>query len=103
MSPNSVRAGRQKYALTTGNLILNENVENLKEKLEIINKNDKIGLKELFRKSLSGQTISSDSTGNMGLIDMARKSGSKLVYQFEKINDLYSYYTLTVKVEERVD
>ena len=38
----------------------------------------------------------------MGLIDMARKSGSKLVYQFEKINDLYSYYTLTVKVEDRV-
>jgi len=34
---------------------------------------------------------------------MARKSGSKLVYQFEKINDLYSYYTLTVKVEDRTD
>jgi len=36
----------------------------------------------------------------MGLIDMARKSGSKLVYQFEKMDEQYSYYTLTVKVEE---
>lgn len=98
-----IRLIDKEYALTTGNLILNEKVEDLKEKLEIINQNDKIGLKELFRKSLSGQTISSGSTGNMGLIDMARKSGSKLIYQFEKINDLYSYYTLTVKVEERVD
>jgi len=89
------------YSLTTGNLILSTRVDHLKEKLEIINKYDKVGLKELFRKSLSGQTIISDSTGNMGLIDMARKSGSKLVYQFEKINDLYSYYTLTVKVEDR--
>ena len=89
------------YSLTTGNLILNTKVENLKEKLDTINKYDKVGLKELFRKSLSGQTISSDSTGNMGLIDMARKSGSKLVYQFEKINDEYSYYTLSVKVEDR--
>jgi hypothetical protein len=87
------------YALTTGNLILNENVEDLKGKLDIINKFDKVGLKELFRKSLSGQTISSNSTGNMGLIDMARKSGSKLVYQFEQINELYSYYVLTVKVQ----
>jgi hypothetical protein len=34
---------------------------------------------------------------------MARKSGSKLVYQFEKINDQYFYYTLTVKVEDRTD
>ncbi len=91
------------FSLTTGNLILNEDVDHLKEKLDTINRYDKIGLKELFRQSLSGQTISTDSTGNMGLIDMARKSGSKLVYQFEKINDKYSYYTLTVKVEERMD
>jgi hypothetical protein len=89
------------YSLTTGNLILNTEVDHLKEKLDNVNKYDKIGLKELFRKSLSGQTISTDSTGNMGLIDMARKSGSKLVYQFEQLNDLYSYYTLTVKVEDR--
>ena len=90
------------YSLTTGNLILNTKVDHLKEKLDTINKYDKVGLKELFRKSLSGQSISTDSTGNMGLIDMARKSGSKLVYKFEKINDLYSYYTLTVKVEDRI-
>jgi len=91
------------YSITTGNLIRNDNVEELRNKLELINKNDKMGLKELFRTSISGQTIRSESTGNMGLIDMARKSGSKLVYQFEQINELYSYYTLTVKVEEMTD
>ncbi len=90
------------YTLTTGNLILNENVEELKGKLDIINMYDKVGLKELFRKAISGQTITSNSTGNMGLIDMARKSGSKLVYQFEQINELYSYYVLTVKVEGKI-
>ena len=96
-----IRLEDKVYSLTTGNLILNTNVDHLKEKLDTINKYDKVGLKELFRKSLSGQTINSDSTGNMGLIDMARKSGSKLVYQFEKINELYSYFTLTVKVEDK--
>ncbi len=96
-----IRLEDKVYSLTTGNLILNERVDHLKDKLDTINKYDKVGLKELFRKSLSGQTIESDSTGNMGLIDMARKSGSKLVYQFEQLNDQYSYYTLTVKVEER--
>jgi hypothetical protein len=98
-----IRMVEKEYTLTTGNLILNSKVDHLQEKLDNINTYDKVGLKELFRKSLSGQSISSDSTGNMGLIDMARKSGSKLEYQFEKINDLYSYYTLTVKVEERTD
>ena len=56
------------YSLTTGNLILNEKVDHLKEKLDTINKYDKAGLKELFRKSLSGQTISSDSTGIWDLL-----------------------------------
>ena len=98
-----IRMEDEDYSLTTGNLVQNKDVEDLKSKLDIINKYDKVGLKELFRFSLSGQTIHSDSTGNMGLIDMARKSGSKLVYKFEQVNDLYTYYTLNVKVEERID
>lgn len=97
-----IRMEDEDYTLTTGNLMLTSEVENLKEKLETINKYDKLGLKELFRQSLLGQNISTDSTGNMGLIDMARKSGSALVYEFEKVNETYSYYTLTVKVEDTV-
>jgi hypothetical protein len=89
------------YSLTTGNIILNAQVGHLKEKLDAINNYDKTGLKEFFIKSLMRQEINSDSTGNMGLIDMARKSGSKLDYQFERINELYSYYILTVKVKDR--
>lgn len=98
-----IRLVEDEFALTTGNLILNRDLDQFREKLDIINNYDKVGLKELFKKSISGQTIKTDSTGNMGLIDMARKSGSKLVYQFEKISDIYSYYTLTVKVEDRID
>jgi hypothetical protein len=37
----------------------------------------------------------------MGLIEIARKSGKKLIYEFDRINDQYSYYTLTVTVEEK--
>ncbi|HEX2920823.1 MAG TPA: SiaB family protein kinase [Bacteroidales bacterium] len=98
-----IRMEDKVFSLTTGNLILNENVGFLKDKIDIINKYDKLGLKELFRKSLSSQTTETESTGNMGLIEMARKSGSKLDYDFDRINDLYSYYMLNVKVEEKVN
>lgn len=87
------------YVITTGNLVKNETVNDLRAKLETINKYDKVGLKELFRKSLSGQSLIHNGTGNMGLIDMARKSGTKLVYEFEKVNDEYTYFVLIVKVE----
>jgi hypothetical protein len=95
-----VRLEDGKFVLTTGNLVLNASVNELKKKLDNINSFDISELKGLFYKSLSGQTIETDSTGNMGLISVARKSGSKLDYQFKKVNDLYSYYMLTVKVDE---
>jgi hypothetical protein len=91
------------YSLTTGNLIPNEKVASLKEKLDAINRLDKEGVKELFRQVLIEQNIDSDSTGNMGLIEMARKSGNKLQYQFDDVNDQYSYFMLTIKVEENPD
>jgi len=96
-----IRLKDKTYHLTTGNLVQNSEVKNLKEKLDTVNSYDKAGLKELYRKSLSDETSYGDSTGNMGLIDMARKSGSSLLYNFSKVNDQYSYYTLTVKVEEQ--
>jgi len=93
-----VRLEDGKFVLTTGNLILNTSVSELKGKLDSINSYDKAGLKELYFKSLSEQTIETDSTGNMGLIEMARKSGSTLNYQFGEVNEMYSYFMLTVKV-----
>jgi hypothetical protein len=96
-----IRFKNKTYFLTTGNLIPNDKIDSLKEKLDKINQYDKAGLIEMFTESLSGQTVSSEGTGGMGLIDMARKSGNRLVYQFDRINDFYSYYTITVKVEEK--
>jgi hypothetical protein len=98
-----IRFDKGIYTLTTGNLILKDKVASLKEKLDEINSCDKAGIKELFKKALVEQSIFSDSTGNMGLIEMARKSGNKLLYQFDEINKQYSYYMLTVKVEEHFD
>jgi len=91
------------YIVSTGNLIANEKIDQLKDKLERINSLDKEGLKELFTSSLYHQTGTTESTGNMGLIDMARKSGKKLIYRFEKINEEYSYYTLEVRIEDGIN
>ncbi len=102
MPVSMIKLMNKTYSITTGNLILHSQISNLKEKIDIINKYDKLGLKDLFVQSLSGQTIQSDSTGNMGLIDMARKSGSLLDYQFEKVNELYSYYIVTVNITENL-
>jgi hypothetical protein len=85
--------------LTTGNLIMNSEMPSLLDKLMTVNKYDKKGLKELYRISLAGEDLKAEKTGIMGLIDIARKSGHKLDYEFEKVNEEYSYYALSVLVD----
>ncbi len=86
------------YTITTGNLIASGNVNTLREKIEDINRSDRSGLIEMMADSLVHQNIHSDTTGNMGLIEMARKSRNKLQYHFGKVNDSYYYYVLKIMV-----
>jgi hypothetical protein len=89
-----------RFMLTTGNLINIGDAGVLKQKLEEVNSLDKTRLRDFFYRSLSRQTIDTDSTENMGLLAIARKSGSKLKYRFEEVDDRYLYYVLTVGVDE---
>jgi len=90
--------GENYYTITTGNLIDNDKILPLKEKLDIINSTDREGLKNLLKESLRNQMLSSESTGNLGLVEMARKSEGKLDYTFEPVNERYSYFTLTIRI-----
>lgn len=94
-----VRLTKGEFIVTSGNLVPVTMTDALKQKIDDINSFNPDELKTLFFASLSAQTIESDSTGNMGLISMARKSGSKLEYLFRKVNDEYSYFILSVRVE----
>lgn len=95
-----VRLEDGRFVLTTGNLMSGSMAGELKQKIDNINNFSHDELKTLFFASLSAQSIDTDSTGNMGLISMARKSGSKLEYQFKKVNEEYSYFILSVRVED---
>jgi len=83
-----------KYFVTSGNLIKNENIESLKSKIDIINKLDSEELKKYYKKTLISGELSEKGGAGLGLIDMARKSGNKFLYNFVKIDDEYSYFYL---------
>lgn len=92
-----------RFIITTANLVMNEHIDELDNKLDQINRMNRQELKNLYYSSLSKQSIETDSTGNLGFVSMARRSGSKLDYNFNKINDRYSYFNLTVKAAEHSD
>ncbi len=85
------------FHIGTGNFILNSEIKNLKEQLDMVNSKTVDELNGLYRKYLrEGKTTKSGSAG-LGLIDLARETKDKINYEFIKINDTYSFYSLTVK------
>lgn len=89
------------YSVTTGNYILKSRTENFKNKLEKINSMDKEELKALYKEVLNSGNRSEKGGGGLGMIDIARKTGNKLNYDFSTLNDEYSFFSLNINIEEQ--
>jgi hypothetical protein len=83
------------YNVTTGNVINNDKVPKLREMLENINSLDKDGLKKLYKQQMREGRLSDRGGAGLGFIDIARKTGQKLIYSFLKINEERSFFVLT--------
>lgn len=86
------------YYITSANVIENQNIGMLKTTIEKVNSLGAEDLKALHMNVLANEGLSSKGGAGLGLIEMARKSGHKLEYEFETINDKFSYFYLQVKL-----
>jgi len=87
-----------RYSIMTGNPIQKSHVPKLEKNLEQINGLDKDGLKELYKEIIKNTTISEKGGAGLGFVDMARKSGGKLEYEFPEMNNEYCFFCLKVNV-----
>lgn len=90
-----------RYLITTGNLIVNSKVDSLKQKLERVNSLDREDLKKLHREILSTGELSDKGGAGLGLIEMARRSGNKLLFDFEYVDLYWSYFYLQTEIPSR--
>lgn len=92
--------GRQDsaYVITSGNPIRNEEVEKLRAKLDQINGLDKEGLKQLYKDIIKNTNLSEKGGAGLGFVDMARKSGQKLEFDFQPIDDTFSFFSLRTTI-----
>lgn len=86
------------YHIGTANFIALENVEKLKAKLDKINSLDKEALRSYYKEVLDNGEYSVNGGGGLGMIDIARKSGNKLGYTFQDVNQELGIFTLKIKV-----
>jgi len=88
----------RRYYITTGNVIENENINKLTRQLERVNSLNSEELKQYYQEMLVTGEISSKGGAGLGLIAMARKTGNKLFYDFQKVNEVFSYFYLRTEI-----
>lgn len=88
------------YKISTGNFIMKDKVQSLKEKIDKINELSKDELKELYKYILNHQKISEKGGGGLGLVDIARKTGNKLDYVFDQVDEDSYFFNLDVYIDE---
>jgi hypothetical protein len=52
----------------------------------------------MYKFILNHQKLSAKGGGGLGLVDIARKSGNRLEYEFHKYNENYYFFNLTISV-----
>ena len=89
-----------KYIITSGNPVANDKMITLQTKLEYINNLDKEGLKTYYKDVIkNNKGLSAKGGAGLGFIDMARKSGQKLQFDFEPINESISFFSLKTVIK----
>jgi hypothetical protein len=87
-----------RYSIMTGNPIKKTSTEDLKRKLDHLNAQDKEGLKEMYKEIIKNTQISEKGGAGLGFVDMARKSGEKLEFDFPEMDGDYNFFCLKVNV-----
>lgn len=87
------------FIIESGNILEKSKSFSLKEKLDLVNSLDEIGLKELYKSTILNDQISEKGGAGLGIINMAKISNRKIDYKFEEISANLNYFTVNVKLQ----
>ena len=86
------------FFIESGNAILNIDIDKLNQKLSKLNELDKLGIRELYKETITDGKFSEKGGAGLGIIEMAKIADDKLDFSFSEINDNCSFFTLKLAV-----
>lgn len=91
-----------RYVIATGNLVHISKMDNLKNKIDGLNKLDENGIQQAYKERIKFNLVNKDkkrpNSAGLGLIEMIRKSEQKLYYEFKKIHPEYYIFCLVITI-----
>lgn len=93
------------FYISIGNLVNNNEIPYLKDKLVKINSLQDDEVKYLYSVIMKQTFVKFSDKGGagLGLVDMKKKSGHPLQYHFSRVDDSVSYFVMKVKIPMNKD
>jgi anti-sigma regulatory factor (Ser/Thr protein kinase) len=101
------RSLKFRHYIVTGNLLKNNEINQLKEQIDYVNNLDKDALNALYKQVIKNGSFSEKGGAGLGIIDMARKSDQKIKYTFNAYNKelsvFYNQIVINSEVNQNID
>ena len=86
------------FEVVTGNLIANDKISIVQDKIDHVNSLSADELKDYYKKARLNSVISSVGGAGLGFIDIVRKAGNPLEYQFYDLGTDFSFFIQKSKI-----
>lgn len=86
------------YKIVTANYVKNDKIEMLTRRLDKINQLTQDELKHYYIEVLNNGEKSVKDGAGLGMIEISRKTGDKLMFEFIKLDNIYSLFVLKTKI-----
>ncbi|SRR6056297_458039 len=94
-----VKEAQEGYTIEAGNIVQNTEIKDLKGRLEKLNELEPVGVNSLYKDTIMKSAGLSDKGGaGLGLIVVAKTTRKNLFYDFQPLNNKYSYFILKVNI-----
>ena len=87
-----------KYNIITGNFIKRDNIRTLKERIDQLNFLSKEEVKVLYKLILNNEEFSEKGGGGLGMIDLVKRTGNNLSYNFYNFDEDYIFFSLRIAI-----
>lgn len=88
------------FVLNSINVINNPDVARVRTLVEKVNSLNEEDLKQYYLENLRNNTISERGGAGLGLIEMARKSGQKILYKIDNLNAEFSHFHQQITIHK---
>ncbi len=96
----SIRQRKDRFNIAFGNVLDSSMVGDLKSKIDLLNQTSVEELNIEYKKILRDTIMSKLGGAGLGLIEVARKSGNKIQYKFDRLDDRQSYFSMETNINE---